>query len=190
MRQLAALALLGMLFLSGCVQESPPQSCASVPQEKFANCVYTAAVLEQNPLYCYSLPDLEKRATCMKHATDPAMRKVLQKAEPAEREAIFAVPAANETPAPAPQQPADNPAALARACDSFSGQEKDTCLKSAAVDSLFITVCDYVADPSTKVSCIAEVARRTKDLDSCKTLAEEESRNLCRLYAMGEESKS
>jgi hypothetical protein len=104
-----AIILLSALALSGCA--SQPSSCGAVPPAKLSECVYTDAVMHQDPFSCYSIPDLNQRAKCLKDASDPAARTQLQHALPEQREPIFTAPEsppvskANATAKPAPESP-------------------------------------------------------------------------------------
>jgi len=181
---IVALALLASFFLFGCAQASFPEVCRSVSASKMANCIYVNAVLEQNPFHCYSIEDLNQRGTCMKHATDPAMRKAVQNAQAQDLDAIFAEPKAEPAQAPAASANITEPGNAP--CTSMTGLAKDNCFKTEAINSKSIVSCEKVADGSLRSACIAEVAKKTKDIESCKTLTDEESRSLCRLYAKGE----
>jgi len=179
-----ALMFLTYFFLFGCAQVSFPEVCRAVSASKMANCIYVNAVLEQNPFYCYSIEDLNQRGICMKHATDPAMRKAVQNAQAQDLDAVFAEPK-GELP-PAPPAPANLTEPGNASCNSMIGVAKDNCFKTEAINSKSIVSCEKVADGSLRSACIAEVAKKTKDIESCKTLTDEESRSLCRLYAKGE----
>lgn len=194
MKLLIAIILSALILLPGCAQRTIPYACQSVSQEKMANCVYTFSVLEQNPYYCYSLTNMDQRRTCLHDSAEPAMKTALERASPADRSAIFA-PAANEGTQPAqkeeiPTYPQPPPMATVPAqCDSYSGSAKDSCLSSAAITQLDMAACGAITDSEFRKSCISDVARKTKDISSCDTLASPDDANLCRLYARGDEFK-
>jgi len=194
MKLLVALILSALVLLSGCAQRTIPNACQSTPQEKLANCVYVNAVLEQNPYYCYSLTNMEQRRTCLHDAAEPAMKTALERASPPERETIFYAPPSDEQPyyvAPvsqSPQQP-EKTAVVPAQCDSYSGTAKDDCLFAAAIAQLDMPACSAISDSALRKSCISDVARKTKDIASCDTLASPDDANLCKLYARGDEFK-
>lgn len=192
MKLLFALAL-SALLLYGCAQRTIPSACQGVAQERLANCVYVNSVLEQNPYYCYSLQDLVQRKTCMHDATEPSMKKALERASAEERDSIFGPakpvvqsPPVNATP---PQEPEQLPVQPAGPCDVKVGKDKDSCIKASAVAALDISACTGVFDPSVHQSCISDIARKTKNISSCALLLTTDDVNLCKLYARGDESK-
>lgn len=93
-----ALILLSALALSGCVR-GPPE-CGSVPPAKLSGCIYTNAVMGQDPFGCYSISDLNQRARCIKDASDPSARTQLQRTLPEERGQAFAESAPPLQPKP------------------------------------------------------------------------------------------
>ncbi len=179
----AALIVSLLMLLSGCAQRTIPYACQSVPQDRLANCIYVNSVLEQNPYYCYSIPNTGQRKTCLHDATEPSMKAAVERASQEEKNAVFANQQAPVQQPPAPAQP--QPPAQAGACNALSGDELNTCLKAAAVSSLDISTCGRIADTTVRQSCINSVAVRTKNIASCGTLSLPDDVNLCKLYAKG-----
>lgn len=175
-----ALACAALFFMSGCLQSSLPSQCASVPAGKLANCVYTAAVSEQNPFHCYSLPDMEQRATCMRHAQDPSMKKALSRAEPEVREQIFA----NNSTAQPQAKPSAPPSPTAE-CDPLEAAYKQACISSKAMREGKVELCKMLFDTALRTNCIGSVAQKTKDLKSCDSLSDADEIALCKSYAKG-----
>ena len=169
-----------MLFASGCAQTSIPAACAGLPENRLSNCIYIQAVSEQNPFYCYSISDTSQRATCMRHASDPAMKKTLQNSKASDVGGIFAKQ--EEPPAP-PVETIPEPQV---GCESKSGKQKDECFRTEATSKSDIHICEKVSDKAILEACISQIARKTKDLESCKALFAAANRDLCRLYAKGE----
>ena len=175
-----ALACAALFLMSGCIQPSLPSQCTAVPAGKLANCIYTAAVSEQNPFYCYSIPDMEKRATCMRHSQDPSMKKALSRAEPEVREQIFA----NNSAVQPPAEPSAPPSPTAE-CDSLEASYRQACISSKAMREGKVELCELLFDTSLRTSCIGSVAQKTKDIKSCDSLSDDSDVSLCKSYAKG-----
>ena len=175
-------AAFSFALLLGCVQTSVPKSCAALASADAANCVYTQAVLEQNPFYCYSITDMALRSNCMRHATDPVEKKRLENSQ---RQGIAAQqpPVA---PAPAVEPPPSIPAGPAAQCDGQNGTSRDECFKADAISSSDLLACLKVESASLKQSCVSQVALSTKDVESCVNLGDKALRDVCRTYAKGE----
>ena len=76
---LAALIAASIIFLFGCVQVSPPESCTSLSAADQPGCIYYTAVMNQDPYACYALQDTAQRTVCLKDAIDPTAKKALYK---------------------------------------------------------------------------------------------------------------
>ena len=186
----AVLIVSALVLLSGCAQRTMPYACQTAQPNRLANCIYVNSVLEQNPYYCYSIPDIDQRKTCLHDATEPSMKVAVERASQEEKNAVFANQPAPVQQPPVQQPPAQpQPPAQALACSTLSGDELNTCLKAAAISSLDISTCGRIADTTVRQSCISGVAVRTKDIASCDTLSLLNDVNLCKLYAKGEETK-
>lgn len=178
--------------LFGCAG-SVPSSCASATPDKLANCAYRAAVMEENPYYCYSIQDAEQRATCIRDVGNAEVKKKLQTATAQEQEQIFNSPSSpsqnpsQNTPAPESQPaPEVQPVVVQVSdCQNATGREKDGCIRDKAVASQDLSQCPLISDPSLRDSCISKIARMTKDLSACGSLPSEDDRALCNLYAQG-----
>ncbi|MEM2138046.1 MAG: hypothetical protein QW568_03075 [Candidatus Anstonellaceae archaeon] len=179
----AAIIALASLLLFGCIGDSRPSACAGVPASKLANCVYINAVSEQNPFYCYSIPDSAQRATCLKDAADPSMKKALERSLPEQRNSIFGQPEAPEEQPPAP--PAKPPAKPSVPCDYANLTQRDSCIKDMAANKSAISNCEQIQTQTIREHCISEIAQKTKNPSSCNALAVESNRNLCNLYSQG-----
>ncbi len=176
-----------VFLLSGCIQDQVPSACAKVAGAKLANCIYTNAVLDQNPYYCYSLSSTEQRQICMRDAANPAMKKKLQSALPSQRDAIFGdtpVAAKDELPPPPPAEEISAPSP-GQECNANAGPEKDTCIKSEATSSKNIKLCESIAGMPVREACISEIAQKTKNVSSCSALTSQNDSNLCRTYSSG-----
>ena len=88
------------LFLFGCIN-TPTSTCP--PSD--SNCIYSQAVLQQDPYLCYNLPEAQ-REICFKAATNPLEKKKLQngqvaapfgQAQPTKQQTLPAQPPAQET---------------------------------------------------------------------------------------------
>jgi hypothetical protein len=183
-----ALAALSVVFLiSGCFQGGAPAACASAKQSAFANCVYINAVMEQNPFYCYSLPDKYQRSVCIQDASDPKVKAALERADQETREAIFA----EKQPQPPPSVPQENvsqppqPAELPAngSCGQLQGIERDDCYRMLAVEGSNISACEEVNASSLRESCIAQVAQMLKKPEICLQLSMQGSIDLCNFYS-------
>ena len=189
MRPIPLLLLsIALIFVSGCAQNTSPSACSGVQQEKFANCIYVNAVNDQNPFYCYSLANRDWRATCMRDAAEPASRAAMQRLSPAQRDALFGAPdAANpeeKTPPPAPKPEEKPPAPTG--CDAMTGTARDYCLRSSAFNNNTIGTCEAISDSAVRENCIALIAKKTRNITSCHTLADKKNFDLCNLYAKAE----
>ena len=76
---LAALIAASIIFLFGCVQVSPPESCASLSATDQPGCIYYSAVMNQDPYACYAIQDKAQRTVCLKDAIDPNAKKAITK---------------------------------------------------------------------------------------------------------------
>ena len=185
-----ALALcLALLSIFGCVQQSITSTkCAGVPQDRLANCIYTNAVDEQNPYYCYEMPKEKAEAlkTCLSDASDYAKKKLLDRMVPSERDQLF-VETANQTEPGQAQQPSEgaNETAPETGPIVISPNMTDNETFSAAVQSKQITLCESIVDASMHNSCISQVAQKTKNIPSCQTLVRVADQDLCNAYAQG-----
>jgi len=182
------LALSVFLLIFGCAQSSLPQACSSVPTQKIPNCVYVAAVLEQNQFYCYSLPDAEQRATCIKDSSDPTMKSELERSSQAQRDTIFApveAPIPWAITPPSAQNQTQPPAADETTCMAKEGAERDDCLAAYATGSKIIVHCAQIISQPLRESCITQVAKSTKDIAACETLLVQADFELCRSYSQG-----
>lgn len=186
----ALLALSLVLLVFGCAQSSLPQACSSTPAQKIPNCAYVAAVMEQNPFYCYSISDMQQRATCIKDSSNPVMQSELERSSQAQRDAIFAPAAPAVPPAITPPIPSQNntwqPPAAETDCMAMQGGERDSCLSAYALNGKIIADCGQIISQPLRESCITQVAKATRDMESCKTLEVQADYEICRLYSQGE----
>jgi hypothetical protein len=115
------------------------------------------------------------------------MKKKLQSALPSQRDAIFGetgAAAKNETPPAPPREEATTPAAGA-GCNSKAGSEKDDCIKSEAISSKDLLLCESIIGKSVREACISEIAQKTKNVSSCGVLVSQNDSNLCMAYSSG-----
>ena len=98
-----ALILLSTLALSGCISQL--SNCGSAPPAKLSECIYTDAVMNQDPFSCYSIPDFNQRAKCIKDASDPNVRTQIQHALPGQAGPVFTEPPPSNASVPAQQAP-------------------------------------------------------------------------------------
>ncbi|MEM4633693.1 MAG: hypothetical protein QW275_00905 [Candidatus Anstonellaceae archaeon] len=181
---LYAFALISFaLFLPGCIQPAVPDACKSLQGNKFTDCIYRSAVLEQNPFLCYSIEDIDQRSICLRHATNPAMKAQVQYAMQEENK-----PSAKEVPDSPPTQlpPSETFPQEEGNCFAKSGEQRDNCLRDEALASKDLLGCEKIDSFSIRTSCIAKVAMASRNLEKCNELSDEQSRNLCRTYAKGE----
>lgn len=172
-----AILLAAALFLGGCAQARMPKECESRQGASLESCVYKQAVMAQEPFYCYSISDMEKRVRCLKDATDTAMQKKVQNLRDDEEIEIPAEPAnpPQEPPAPPPQQ---NNGAVNTA-------EIDGSIYAVAVASNDLQLCEQIFDPKIVKSCISQIAQKTKNPELCVSLTSIELVELCNLYSLG-----
>jgi hypothetical protein len=182
----AAFLLISLALLFGCLQSGIPSECSGVSSSKLANCIYVKAVSEQNPLRCYALQEKDRRASCMKDATNPAARNTLGRIEESQRESVFTEPSEPAKPETPPQKPAEKPARFA-GCDSAPKEEQDVCLRESALNSSTMAICEQIKDTSILQNCITQIARMTKRPEICDSLKSKDNAELCRLYAKGGE---
>lgn len=178
-----------LMFL-GCAQTSPPQACQGVSQEKLPNCIYVNSVLNQDPFPCYALLDHSQRTTCIKDATDPLMKSEIERSSQQQRDLIFA-PEGQQNQIPLeirqpqtqnpvlPQQPSET------GCMAKAGGERDVCFLGLATESGVIIHCSQIVNKPLRESCIAHVARATRSMESCETLAIQEDYEICLSYTQG-----
>lgn len=177
---LLSLSALLALFSAGCVQTSAPPQCAdNASQPEAEQCTYKAAVMEQNPFYCYSISDPELRSDCMKHASDPAMKKRLERLTPQPAQPQQPQRPADEPPPSPPQDGNES------ACSNLTGIPRDECLLEAASSQDDLAGCMLVSDVSARQVCISRVAQSTKDLAACDTISDASDAEVCRAYASG-----
>lgn len=186
-KAIAALAALFLVFLSGCAQTGA-QDCSGVQPAKFANCIYVKAVMAQDPFGCYSLPDLNQRAQCIKDATNPEARSSLARALPEQRDSIFAVnaaaPAKENKTEPLPAAPPASPTLTPlEECNSLPSPDKDNCLRALAVGNKDIATCAGIGDETVRQNCITQIAKMVKDPAVCAPLEKQADIDLCNLYS-------
>jgi len=193
---LLSLALLLLLF--GCAQGGIPSACANSPVDKLSNCIYVAAVLEQNPYDCYSLQENTQREKCLRDASDSSAKKSLEQMTPSERANIFvATPeAANASGIssipflPPANEPANSNASPAIITPKTGVSEADSQAYVQAIAANDMSPCITITDASTRASCITQVAIRVKKLEVCSQLTQKADIDLCNLYAKaGEQAK-
>ena len=189
---LALLALALLLF--GCAQGGIPSACAGSPVDKLANCVYVAAVLEQNPYDCYSIQNGSQKEKCLRDASDSAAKKLLEQMAPAERAKVFAaLSGAAEAPGAAapPLPPAAGPANPGNGPTGATPQNgvsaADSQAYSDAIAASDMSPCATISDASTRASCITQVALQVKNPSVCSQLTLKPDIDLCNLYAKGGE---
>ena len=192
------LSLALVLLLFGCTQGGITAACANSSVEKLPNCVYVAAVLEQNPYDCYSLKDNTQREKCLRDASDSAAKKLLEQMTPSERAKIFAAisEAANASgigsipslpPANEPANPGEAPAII-NPKTGVSDADSQAYVQAIAKNDM--SPCVTITDASTRASCITQVAIRVKKLEVCSQLTQKADIDLCNLYAKaGEQAK-
>jgi hypothetical protein len=183
----ALLALSIAVLLSGCTQGGSPSVCSSGKPAMFANCVYINAVMEQNPFYCYSLEDKYQRGVCIQDASDAAKKTLLERADPATRDAIFAEKSATQ-PAPPMQEnatPTEQPPVVVpqEGCGSLQDAAKDNCYRALAVEKSNISTCEQVLSPVVRENCIAQEAQAVKKPEICPSLTNQSSIDLCNFYS-------
>ena len=189
------LSLAMVLLLFGCTSGGIPPACANVSVDTLSNCVYIAAVLEQNPYDCYSLKESPQREKCLRDASDSAVKKLLEQMTPAERAKVFAAvsgavdasgmdiqipfPSANEQ-----TTPGANPAI---AIPPSGVSEADSQAYAQAIAASDMAPCATIIDASTRASCITQVALRVKNPAVCIQFTQKSDIDLCNLYAKGGE---
>lgn len=175
MRLLAfSLAALAFFFLFGCLNVQPP-NCASSDYD----CLYSQAVLRQDPYLCYSLP-LAQRDTCFKSATDPLEKKQMQRQQ------------AGLPSSPTPLQPAQNAAAPQPASQAqpqptncADSSDLDACLLFEAKSSLSLPLCAQIKGESTRQQCISNVAAASKNPSGCSIFSNENEKAICLSFSSG-----
>lgn len=182
---LVAASVFLLVLLFGCIGDAKPSVCAGVSPAKLPNCIYINAVSEQNPFYCYSIANESQRETCLKDASNPAMKKALERSLPSQRDSVFNDGQADDDMPPPPPPQGGAPPAPSSQCDSANATQKDICLREAAIGRLAVSECEQVSTSSIRAQCISTIAQRTKNLSACNLLANESSRALCNFYAQG-----
>lgn len=187
---LSALALcLALILLSGCTQQSSALSaCSGAAPGHLVNCIYVNAVYEQNPYYCYDIPadKAEARLACLTDASDYAMKRILERMLPAERDALFVDAAVAGQPVPTQPSAALNGTAaggipVETPAQNLSENETYT----GAIAGLDILRCEGIDDSSLRNSCISQIATKTKNMSVCASLSEAADQDLCYAYAQG-----
>lgn len=186
-----ALAAIFAVFLSGCAQSGSQVGCGQVPPAKLANCIYVQAVMAQDPFQCYSLPDKNQRAACIKDASDPLAKTALQRENPSQRDSIFmdnrTAPAKGNgtiaAPAAPPAPPARAPAGTLGQCNLLSSPGKGNCLRALAVENRDIAICGGIGEETVRQNCIAQIAKMVKDPSICARLGRQSDLDLCNLYS-------
>ena len=190
---LLPLALLLMLF--GCTQGGMPAACANSAPDTLSNCVYVAAVLDQNPYECYSLGEDSQKEKCLRDASDSAVKKLLEQMTPEERAKVFAAISgavdAYGINVPLPPLPAAEPASLGPSPATISPpsgiSEADSQAYTQAISSNSMASCATITHASTRASCITQVALQVKNPSVCGSLAQKSDIDICNLYAKGGE---
>lgn len=187
-RILAPLALFFLIFAYGCVQEASNPACTGLPPGKFENCIYVSAVLEQNPLPCYSIQELVKRERCLRDSTDVSMKKALENMAEHDRASIFVQP--QQKPAPNPPTDVDSPAQQNQTqppnqTSNASNALPPSELLGQAISSKNITICSKIEDSSLRLSCITQISKMLKNLSNCELLPSPQDAEVCRMYSKG-----
>ena len=193
-------ALVALALFFGCTQSAAPSSCAGVADARLANCIYTSAVLEQNPYPCYSLASLSQRDRCLKDSTDSAAKIRFESLSPEERARVFATGGLVVAPTP-PRQSIEPAARLPNGAPSAQPNpqgvnpppgvsEADAQSYIQALNSNDLAPCASIVDASARASCITQVAQKVKRPEICPVFAMKEDRDLCNMYAKaGEQAK-
>ncbi|MCX8194582.1 MAG: hypothetical protein N3G22_00525 [Candidatus Micrarchaeota archaeon] len=180
------------IFLSGCIQGEKPPQCASVPKEKFANCIYINAVMEQNPFYCYSLEDKEQKRVCIQDASDASKKAALERADQETRDSIFApkkpqiIPVQNQTKNNTTDEIPQLPPLPQDPCEMAPASKKDECYWQVAMEDLNMPLCEKIKTGSFRENCIAYIALTTKNSALCQQLTNRSNIDLCRFFSSGQ----
>ena len=194
-------ALVALALFFGCTQSAIPSSCAGVSESRLANCIYTSAVLEQNPYSCYSIPALLQREQCLKDSTDSAAKSRFEALSTEERARVFAtgddlivappLPPQSIVPiAPLPNNTPENQSNLQGINPPLGVSEADAQSYVRAVNNNDLAPCVSIVDASTRASCITQVAQKVKKPEICAMFSIKADRDLCNMYAKaGEQAK-
>jgi len=177
------------LLLFGCTQQGIPASCANSTLDRLPNCVYVAAVMEQNPYDCYSLQNMSQREKCLRDASDSAMKKLLEQMTPDDRAKVFAaISGASGAYIPLPSPPANgqqnNPSPII-SNPPANVSDADAQAYAQAVSANDMAPCATIGDPSTRSSCIAQVAIQVKNPAMCSQFTGQSDIDLCNMYSQG-----
>lgn len=174
---LPALAAFSLLFLAGCIN-APTSSCPPAD----SNCIYSQAVLQQDPYLCYNLPESQREA-CFKSATNPLEKNKLQNRQqitPLEKPQQGQQQTQPSSPAP------ENKTGLELALTQCeSSQDADNCFFSLAKSNSAVKICESVKSKQARNTCISNVALSTKKPAECSLLATDEEKTLCLAYSSG-----
>ncbi|VVB58906.1 Uncharacterised protein [Candidatus Anstonella stagnisolia] len=173
-----ALTAFFSFFLFGCIN-APSSTCPPAD----SNCIYTQAVLQQDPYVCYNLPE-SQREVCFKAAANPLEKKKLQG-----RQAIapFAQPqpTAQQAQAASPSLPENQTDMQKALANCPASSDSDSCFFSLAKENSAVLICDRVKSKQVRDTCISNVAISSKKPAECSLLATEDEKTLCLSFSSG-----
>ncbi|MFA6328320.1 MAG: hypothetical protein WCY41_02660 [Candidatus Micrarchaeia archaeon] len=190
---LPVLSLALLLALFGCTQGGIPAACANSTMSTIANCVYTNAVLEQNPYDCYSLNNSVQKEKCLRDSSDSSAKKLLEQMTPEERAKVFAaisgaidaygINGTNAISIVGGQPDSGTEPEAATVNPPAGVSEADSQAYTQAVAANNMAQCTTIGDTSTRSSCIVQVAQQVKAPDVCAPLSGSADFDLCNMYA-------
>lgn len=179
------------LLLSGCLQSSQPDRCTTFSNlvEKDA-CYNHFAVWYQDPYQCYSIQNIDLRASCLDDSNNvEAQRRLI---ETQSNPGLQQVPSVTAPPTPIPGANGSAPTAApgsaeSKIADCMVVQKlgPEPCEREVAINTLNMTLCAQLVAGDLRASCISNVALTSKNPALCAALNRTADVQICKYYASG-----
>lgn len=183
------LALISLVFISGCVNSDIENSCSQYSGSEREECIEYLSVYEQDPYGCYALPDQTMVEGCLERAVNPVESKKLKsrrrtsdrKDEPIQRSSRTSTREDTEKEEEKVEEKIDEDEGFTEfdLCVRDSGLGKNGCIRKFAIDSGDIKKCTEIDEKDVRISCITKIAMRVKDIGICDELENAADKQNC-----------
>jgi hypothetical protein len=179
----AAIAVLSLLLLSGCIGTSRPENCSTYLNAQLQDqCVSDEAVLAQSPSICYYISNITLRESCLIDSNSEDARAALESGRtPGE---VYVPP---QDIVAVPSKPSTNNSATdaVQMCMETKKLSQEACMRSLAIAAKNMSMCQDILSGEYRESCIANIAIARKKVSDCAILVRDSDRLLCRSYTGG-----